>query len=277
MGTIIAYYGDIAPANYLACDGSKYDKSDYPELWTHLSTLKDTTPYIVNGDNTKFKVPDLRGEFLRGSGTNSHANQGSGSDVGEHQDATEHTIAGLNTNNNLIYSSSSKDGYYEPINQDVIRTGQADFRTAQTLGGTSSTDGIYTSRPTNTSVLFCIATKNFTMGDVSNNYSTEEQVIGTWIDGKSIYQKTFIISNPPNDTDISNLYIDNIINGFGTVKDTSAGSTDFLNFVHPEYTTQYGICFMVQNNNTILGFRSKGYTRSNLILNCTLQYTKTTD
>lgn len=28
------------------------------------------------------------------------------------------------------------------------------------------------------------------------NYSLEEQVIGTWIDGKPLYQKTFIITSP---------------------------------------------------------------------------------
>ena len=29
-------------------------------------------------------------------------------------------------------------------------------------------------------------------GGVSNNYSTNEQVIGTWIDGKPVYQKTLV-------------------------------------------------------------------------------------
>lgn len=28
-------------------------------------------------------------------------------------------------------------------------------------------------------------------GNTSNNYSTEEQAVGTWIDGKPIYRKTF--------------------------------------------------------------------------------------
>ena len=31
--------------------------------------------------------------------------------------------------------------------------------------------------------------------ETSSNYSTEEKIIGTWIDGKPIYQKTFNIAN----------------------------------------------------------------------------------
>lgn len=32
-------------------------------------------------------------------------------------------------------------------------------------------------------------------GNPANNYSTEEQVIGTWIDGKPLYQKTVVFDN----------------------------------------------------------------------------------
>lgn len=32
-------------------------------------------------------------------------------------------------------------------------------------------------------------------GNPANNYSTEEQVIGTWIDGKPLYQKTIVLKN----------------------------------------------------------------------------------
>lgn len=43
-----------------------------------------------------------------------------------------------------------------------------------------------------------------------NEYSTDEQVIGKWIDGKTIYQKTFVktISIGKNSFDVTNLSID---------------------------------------------------------------------
>ena len=33
------------------------------------------------------------------------------------------------------------------------------------------------------------------------DYSTEEQVVGTWIDGKPLYQKTYVATSPSNNTD----------------------------------------------------------------------------
>lgn len=51
VGTIIAYYGTAAPDGYLACNGSTFSATAYPELRALLgSTI----------------LPDLRGEFLRG-------------------------------------------------------------------------------------------------------------------------------------------------------------------------------------------------------------------
>lgn len=38
-------------------------------------------------------------------------------------------------------------------------------------------------------------------GQPALNYSTDEQIIGTWIDGKPLYQKTFETTTPSNNTD----------------------------------------------------------------------------
>ncbi|MDR1308637.1 MAG: phage tail protein, partial [Deltaproteobacteria bacterium] len=56
VGTVITYYGTIAPDGYLACDGGNFSANDYPLLYDHL------------GKNT---TPDLRGAFIRGLGGNS--------------------------------------------------------------------------------------------------------------------------------------------------------------------------------------------------------------
>ena len=53
-----------------------------------------------------------------------------------------------------------------------------------------------------------VATVKYNLGSVmGDNYSTEEQVVGTWIDGKPLYRKVVIIDNPSNKTTFS---IDNI-------------------------------------------------------------------
>ena len=153
-GTIISYFGESAPEDYLICDGSEYNKADYPDLWTHLSGLTNTSAYISE-DEDKFKVPDLRGEFLRGTGTNSHANQGSGVDVGNHQDATKHIYF---YHSNSSYNLHKSDLELYPQNTDSEIDLPSNW-TAIVNGGVASGDNskeFYTSRPTNTSVLYCI-------------------------------------------------------------------------------------------------------------------------
>ena len=75
--------------------------------------------------------------------------------------------------------------------------------------GTDNGPVSYTSRPTNTSVLYCIATKNIYI-DARHNYSLEEQEVGTWIDGKTLYEKTIVVdlsttTQPTADRTFTNL------------------------------------------------------------------------
>ena len=70
IGTILPYGGNVKdPATadelkkqcWLVCDGSSYDKGDenYQELF-------DLIGYDFGKDEDKFRVPDLRGRFVRG-------------------------------------------------------------------------------------------------------------------------------------------------------------------------------------------------------------------
>ena len=217
IGTIIQMVAESAPANYLICNGATYNKSDYPELAAHLLSMTSHSMYEVSGDNTKFKVPDLRGEFLRGTGSNSHAYQGSGANVGVHQDSTrvpvmctnEGASVGLyiereNTSsaNQLFknFDATTHPTYSKSYTHVFTRTSASERTDNRAIDGTI--------RPTNTSVLFCIATKNIYL-DPKNDYSTEEKVIGTWIDGKTLYQKTVIDTLPTTTTDgvVANKFI----------------------------------------------------------------------
>ncbi len=163
VGTIIQFFGYTAPNGYLACDGTEYLKADYPALATLLADLDthySTTQY-VGSDSDHFKVPDLRGEFLRGTGTNGHTNSGNGADVGTHQDATE--FPAMITNNtgtqiqmHLPASKSNQYGYLTPSGID--KTYQASFQATLNPSGSTSTQPSQwiVPRPTNTSVLMCI-------------------------------------------------------------------------------------------------------------------------
>ena len=81
IGTILAFGGSDIPTGWHLCDGTAVSRTTYAELFSVIGTSFGT------GDgSTTFNLPDLRGEFLRGAGTNSHTNNDNGGAVGAHQD-----------------------------------------------------------------------------------------------------------------------------------------------------------------------------------------------
>lgn len=207
IGTVISVMGKQAPHNYLVCDGTVYNIADYPELAAYFTGQFEASNFFGGDGITTFAVPDLRGEFLRGSGTNSHPRSGDGADVGIHQEGTMNPFTmvldnATNDANQIAVDptlsenpNSSAPHWWGAANTDYKSiTNNKLWRNPTTTSGMVDTTGTYPSgyvaRPTNTSVLYCIATKNIFM-DAGCNYSTDEQVVGTWIDGKPIYQKTF--------------------------------------------------------------------------------------
>lgn len=189
VGTVISVMGKTAPANYLVCDGSTYNIVDYPELAGYFLQQFESVNYFGGDGTTTFAVPDLQGEFLRGAGTNSHTNQGSGGEVGDHQDATLHGKQYLNSSGNTAYYGlNNESDSSNNFDSQMASTRGREFFPSPSIDSYSNKQ-IYTSRPTNTSVLFCIATKNIYL-DPSLDYSTDEKIVGTWIDGKPLYAKT---------------------------------------------------------------------------------------
>ncbi|MBR1718044.1 MAG: tail fiber protein, partial [Bacilli bacterium] len=155
---IINYMGTIVPDHYLECDGKAYKISDYPILAEHIKTNFGSYNYFGGDGTTTFAVPDLRGEFLRGSGTNSHSDQGNGANVGTHQDATgvNHIFTGSDAQTYMRmtnYSSGINFDSHLSANENgkYVNMQSSNFGTYPN-GDTT----LYTSRPTNTSVMYAI-------------------------------------------------------------------------------------------------------------------------
>lgn len=293
VGTVIAVFAETAPTNYLVCDGATYNKADYPELAAHLLALTTHSQYEVSGDSTKFKVPDLRGEFLRGTGTNSHTNQGSGRGVGLHQDATAVDYNQTGYDAKVIRVGTTSDWSNPTKNGDggFSVSGNGYIQITGTTAYKSTTEGypFVNVRPTNTSVLFCIAVKNIVMGGGSSmNYSTDEQVVGTWINSKPIYQKTISITLPSTTTQTSvDLQVANIGDYYclcpeGSYAITSDGSiSQHIPIPTPwaNTTSPYGLgCLISKNssNGLLAEFTVASYWVSKAAY-ITVRYTKTTD
>lgn len=165
VGEIISYMGITAPDNYLICDGTEYQIAEYPYLAQHFADHFGTSKYFGGDGETTFAVPDLRGEFLRGSGTGAR-NTGTGANVGRHQDGTKfpnlYTWVGNNTPTNSTFVRIFEQGKQNIVEHaDKEKGGMSyygDISTTTSSGNRNNTIS-YTSRPTNTAVLYCIKYK----------------------------------------------------------------------------------------------------------------------
>ena len=156
IGTIINFMGNIAPEGYLFCNGDVYEiGGDYTNLAEFINTQFGSYDFFGGDGINTFAVPDLRGEFLRGTGTNIHDNNGNGSNVGVHQDGTKIPYTyGDDTYLNLrAFNSTAASTNADYI--DTSHSGTIHYLQGNT-GNWNSFGTYYTSRPTNTSIMYCI-------------------------------------------------------------------------------------------------------------------------
>jgi microcystin-dependent protein len=76
-GTILSFAGDTSkvPNGFLLCDGSSLDTADYNPLFQVIG-------YNWGGSGQNFNLPDLRGQFLRGTDLNSGNDPGVSNRIG---------------------------------------------------------------------------------------------------------------------------------------------------------------------------------------------------
>lgn len=289
VGHIIAHMGTVAPKHYLICDGTEYNITDYPYLAQHIEDNFGSINFFGGDGETTFAVPDLRGEFLRGAGNN-------GAAVGVHQEGTEHPRIAYSSKYNYFQLNSGIDHeYFDGRYVDkYVMLSEGVYTNTTTKEGTKTNDvGVaYTSRPTNTSVLYCIKYEpTYFMNTYNTNYmqpsmySEEERVVGCWIDGKPLYEKT-IVSVTPNEKDaVKNIIaldesIENVISLDGYMLYTSSGHTYNIPLTVPRAVKisesyYYSSTWTNINTHTILMCVCEQYI--NLPVYITIQYTKVTD
>jgi len=213
VGHIISHMGTLAPKHYLICDGTEYNIIDYPHLAQHFIDQFGTVNYFGGDGTTTFCVPDLRGEFLRGTGT-ALRNTGSGAEVGEHQDATNIQ--------NPIATSSSNTFAYVPVPESTQQISSSNlqpdsikvtvdkgyFKIGETITpNTWNAITSYTTRPTNTSVLYCI---KYEPTYYIQNYATKFQETTLWegvtsyslaTSGATTFDNLFLLADSINSYD----------------------------------------------------------------------------
>lgn len=104
------------------------------------------------------------------------------------------------------------------------------------------------------------------LSKTESNYSTEEQVVGTWIDGKPLYQKTFVFEE-------LNLTGNNKYNDIVSVADLNVDN--LCNIVlKGDKNIFYPFTIKVDNNGILKAYVIEQNEKIN---SATIQYTKTTD
>ena len=191
LGTILSYGGTTAPEGWFLCHGQALSRTEYSELFAVIGTSFGT------GDgSTTFNLPDLRGEFLRGAGVNSHSGEGNGGTVGQHQDATNQINITVWAGQLCFDPELNTSAQAPDVNVNGPTYQYLQNETGHT--GTQQIASMFKARPTNTSVNFIIKAKKTAvpidlMGSIKE-MTTDKYALGetktnkVWFDGRPIYR-----------------------------------------------------------------------------------------
>lgn len=271
IGTVISYMGLAAPKDYLICDGTEHAISDYPALAAFFQKQFGSANHFGGDGTASFAVPDLRNLFLRGY--HGEAEEQLSGGIGEKQEATACPYF-VSYNSSAYFPSSHENG---PAGADAL-IGTAPFKAVafDSYPGAEMPEK-FTARPVNAAVLYCIkAVESIPAGNI---YSTEETRVGTWIDGRPLYRKTFIGISPnaPNGeeiADISALSVGTVANGYGWIETNSNSGTIYI----PYTIDVSNVCFVyISNDKNGLMMLTRGSSFIGKNFWYTVEYTKTTD
>lgn len=136
VGAIVTISTDDVPTHCLECNGAEISRETYSELFAVIGAV-----YGAGDGSTTFKIPDLRGEFIRGwdNARGIDASRAIGSAQADAFKSHYHSIP-------AIYPGSLGSSGYIPF---AGSTGTMDAVNTMTTGGTET-------RPRNVAMMYCI-------------------------------------------------------------------------------------------------------------------------
>jgi len=148
-GAVQAFAMNSAPAGWLAADGTAVSRSTYAALFAAISTT-----YGAGDGSTTFALPDLRGIFVRGSGSQTiggitYNKTFAAKENDAFQGHWHNAVYSANTNINSIYDTRTSTLADDVIDPDSVRDPISD--------GTNGTPRTASeTRPANIALLYCI-------------------------------------------------------------------------------------------------------------------------
>jgi phage-related tail fiber protein len=156
VGSVMAFPATSNPTGWLKLNGAPLDRTDYPALWAYAQasgnivteavwTATNTGSFSTGNLSTTFRIPDLRGEFVRGWDNSRGVDSGRGigvyqsDDFKSHQHITDVLYDRCNATapGNAVYGD---EAWYPPYTLSLP---------SNYVGGTET-------RPRNISLLYCI-------------------------------------------------------------------------------------------------------------------------
>ena len=133
-GAVMPFAMNSAPSGWLAANGAEVSRTTYAGLFTAIGTT-----YGIGNGSTTFNLPDLRGYFVRGSGTNSDGTA-AGTFGQKQSDEFKSHSHGYNYRVDTVYGAVWPNSGFG---------GGSTSRTTTQTGGTET-------RPKNIALLYCI-------------------------------------------------------------------------------------------------------------------------
>jgi microcystin-dependent protein len=140
-GAIIPFAMSSAPTGWLEANGQEVSRSTYSSLFSAIGVT-----YGAGNTTTTFNVPDLRGYFVRGFGTNNDGTVSGNFGEKQDDDIKPHTHTMAAGQQNGTSSGCGIDNVFQKGQDNACGT------------NTTSSSGATETRPKNIAMLYCIKT-----------------------------------------------------------------------------------------------------------------------
>lgn len=305
IGAPTPWLSDNLPVGFLAFDGSEYNISDYPELYNVVKNV----PSFHSDTEGKFKIPNLKGRVLQGADTvigelieaglpnikgEIKTNDSYGAIQGYYpsgygaykvkrkgnaawQGAVQSTFdLEFDASKGETKTDGTLKTEYEPHvygNSDTVQPPAFTVRWIIKATNYESLEKNAIDDTKTTNANAWSAAKTQTEIDANHKYSTEEKVIGEWIDGKPIYRKAGRVASMGTgyvviDPILTSSYIDSVV---------AMNATGISNSEIIQFGSYVGVTPSASLGVNVDGFRKLDGSPATTNFNWWIEYTKASD
>lgn len=271
IGSMMPYGNSIPPTNWLVCDGRAVSREEYAELFSVIGIN-----YGAGDGSTTFNLPNKQGRVSIGLNTSDTDFNTIGKTGGEKEHTL--TIDEMPSHTHQIATNDDTSNEWWGVQVENIPKSFNNFYSSSS-GGNLPHNIL---QPYEVDQWIIKAFQSGGSEETKTAYSTEEQIIGTWTDGKPLYRMVFIATTTEDmeasATTIATLPLNTRVRKFDIclTNETSGASTSGntwisdTNFVFSQITatrTQLQLKVML----------SPYSTYGNRTINAILEYTKSDD